>query len=50
MYCRKNYCLFVCRVFSEKGLPYLKEEFPKLKFKGKGHEVREGKKVSDTVH
>ena len=30
----------VCRIFSEKGLPYLKEEFPKLKFKGKGHEAR----------
>ena len=27
------------RIFSEKGLPYLEREFPKLKFKGKGHEV-----------
>ena len=27
------------RIFSEKGLPYLENEFPKLKFKGKGHEV-----------
>lgn len=27
------------RLFAEKGLPYLTKEFPKLKFKGKGHEV-----------
>ena len=27
------------RVFSEKGLPYLEKEFPKIRFKGKGHEV-----------
>ena len=27
------------RVFSEKGLRYVEKEFPKLKFKGKGHEV-----------
>ena len=27
------------RVFSEKGLPYLEKEFPKIHFKGKGHEV-----------
>ena len=29
------------RIFSEKGLPYLEKEFPKLKFRGKGHEVCE---------
>ena len=27
------------RVFSEKGLSYIEKEFPKLKFKGQGHEV-----------
>ena len=27
------------RVFSEKGLRYVEKEFPKLKFRGKGHEV-----------
>lgn len=27
------------RIFSEKGLSYIEKEFPKLKFKGKGHEV-----------
>ena len=27
------------RIFSEKGLPHVEKEFPKLKFKGKGHEV-----------
>ena len=27
------------RVFSEKGLRYIEKEFPKLKFRGKGHEV-----------
>ena len=32
--------MYCCRVFSEKGLPYLAKEFPKLKFKGKGHEVK----------
>ena len=30
---------FCVRIFSEKGLPYLEKEFPRLKFKGKGHEV-----------
>ena len=29
------------RIFSDKGLPCLEREFPKLKFKGKGHEVSE---------
>lgn len=28
------------RVFSEKGLRYIEKEFPKLKFRGQGHEVR----------
>ena len=28
-----------CRIFSEKGLPRVEKEFPKLTFKGKGHEV-----------
>ena len=27
------------RIFSEKGLLHIEKEFPKLKFKGKGHEV-----------
>ena len=27
------------RIFSDKGLSYIEKEFPKLKFKGKGHEV-----------
>ena len=27
------------RVFSEKGLRYIEKEFPKLKFRGEGHEV-----------
>ena len=27
------------RVFSEKGLRYIEKEFPKLKFRGAGHEV-----------
>jgi hypothetical protein len=27
------------RVFSEKGLRYIEKEFPKLKFRGQGHEV-----------
>lgn len=31
--------LKIDRIFSEKGLPYIQKEFPKLKFKGKGHEV-----------
>lgn len=31
--------LKVERIFSEKGLNYVEKEFPKLKFKGKGHEV-----------
>ena len=30
---------FFCRIFSEKGLSRIEKEFPKLKFKGKGHEV-----------
>ena len=32
--------VFFCRIFSEKGLSRIEKEFPKLKFKGKGHEVR----------
>ncbi len=31
--------MYYFRVFSEKGLPYVEAEFPKLKFKGKRHEV-----------
>ena len=31
--------LKIDRIFSDKGLPYIQKEFPKLKFKGKGHEV-----------
>ena len=31
--------LKVERIFSDKGLSYIEKEFPKLKFKGKGHEV-----------
>ena len=31
--------LTVDRIFSEKGLSYVEKEFPKLKFRGKGHEV-----------
>lgn len=27
------------RIFSDKGLRYIEKEFPKLKFKDKGHEV-----------
>ncbi len=32
--------LKIDRIFSDKGLKYIQTEFPKLKFKGKGHEVR----------
>ena len=31
--------LTVDRIFSEKGLSYVGKEFPKLKFRGKSHEV-----------
>ncbi len=31
--------LKIDRIFSDKGLKYIHTEFPKLKFKGKRHEV-----------
>ena len=33
------HCHGYYRLFTDTGLPYLVKEFPKLKFKGKGHEV-----------
>ena len=38
-YILSGYALLFFRIFSDKGLPYLEKEFPKLKFKGRGHEV-----------